>query len=362
MRAKAYAYLKYSLALLDILYTLILLLLFAASGLSSLLSQRLLSLGLSNYQVIPAYVSIVFLAYALFNLPFNFIQSFVLEHKFSLSNQKLGNWLSEHLKSLGLSLLFSLVLAFAFYYILFQFTAMWWLAISLFWIFFHLVIARLTPILVIPLFFKYKRLEDETLRGRIMRLAEKMSVGILDCFEIDFSKKTTKANAAFVGLGKSKRVILADTLKDKYSYDEIEVVLAHEFAHYKMRHLIKLILINSGAVLACFYLISVTQNYALGLFGMNSLRDIASLPVVLLYFMIMDIILTPLQNYTSRRLERDADIAALKNTGLKTAFISLMQKLADQNLSDRDPHPLIKFYFFDHPPANERIALAEAYK
>ena len=93
-----------------------------------------------------------------------------------------------------------------------------------------------------------------------MKLAEKMKVKILDCFEIDFSKKTLKANAAFVGIGNTRRVILADTLKDKYSHDEIEVILAHEFAHYQRRHLLKLITINALSTLAVFFLIFKTSS------------------------------------------------------------------------------------------------------
>lgn len=223
-----------------------------------------------------------------------------------------------------------------------------------------MILARLVPIIIIPLFFKYKKLSDEVLRQRILNLAKKMKIKLLDVFEIDFSKKTLKANAAFVGMGKTRRVILADTLKDKYTPEEIEVILAHEFAHYKMKHLLKLILLNSLVTLGCFYLIFRTSGSVLAAFGFSSLSDIAALPVVIIYFTLFGIITQPLTNLISRRFEKDADIAALKVTQNKDAFISMMNKLADQNLADRNPHPLIKFYFFDHPPISERISLAQA--
>jgi len=213
---------------------------------------------------------------------------------------------------------------------------------------------------IIPLFFKYKKLSDDTLRERILRLADKMKVRILDVFEIDFSKKTQKANAAFVGFGRTKRVILADTLRDKYSPDEIEVILAHEFAHYRLKHLLKLILVNSLATLLTFYFIFKTSNYFLALFGLSSLLDIAALPVIFLYWIVFGIVMQPLNNYISRRLERNADALALEATGLKGAFISTMNKLSEQNLADRKPYPLIKFFFFDHPPIDERIAMAKS--
>ena len=191
-----------------------------------------------------------------------------------------------------------------------------------------------------------------------MDLARQMKIKILDVFEIDFSKKTLKANAAFVGMGKTKRVILADTLKDKYSDEEIEVILAHEFAHYQMKHLLKIILINSLATILCFYIIFKTASYFLEYFKISSLSGISSLPLILAYLIIWGIITQPIMNYLSRRFEIKADLKAIKITRLKDAFISMMEKLSQQNLADRNPSRIIKFFFFDHPPIDERIALA----
>jgi len=188
-----------------------------------------------------------------------------------------------------------------------------------------------------------------------------MQIKVLEVFEINLSEKTTKSNAAFVGWGKTKRVILADTLQGKYSAEEVEVILAHEFAHYRFRHLWKLIFVNSMGVALVFYVLFRMSRYFLSIFGLASLRDTAALPLLIIYLVIFGIILQPLENYISRKLERNADIAALKITGLKGAFISLMDKLSSQNLADRNPHPLIKFFFFDHPPVDERIQLAERF-
>jgi STE24 endopeptidase len=187
-----------------------------------------------------------------------------------------------------------------------------------------------------------------------------MKIKILDVFEIDSSKKTVKANAGLVGWGKTRLVILADTLKEKYSPDEIEVILAHEFSHYKLKHLVKLVLIGALTTILCFYLIFKTSAYALSLFNLSSLSDIASLPLVFLYFILFGIVMQPWENYLSRRFEKNADSLAIKSSGLKQAFISTMDKLATQNLADRSPHPIIKLFFFDHPPIDERIKMAES--
>ncbi len=358
-KARRYSNRKYTLAIVNLVYLLGLLLVFAGSGLSSKLAQGLLRLTDESYLVIPLYFFVIYAVYYLLDWPLNFYQSYILEHKFSLSRQKIRDWLMDQLKSGIISYIIGLILISAFYYILRHNPRSWWLIISLFWIFFSLILAKLVPVIIIPLFFKYKELSDESLKKRIMALADKMKVKILDCFEIDFSKKTVKANAAFVGWGSTRRVILADTLKDKYSYDEIEVILAHEFAHYRLKHLIKLILTNALATVFIFYLIFKTNTYTLSLFNLSSLSDIAAFPVVIMYFAILGIVMQPLENYISRRLEKNADRMALRITGMKEAFISMMEKLAAQNLADQNPHPVIKFFFFDHPPVGERINMAK---
>jgi STE24 endopeptidase len=346
-----------------------LLLVFAGSGISKNLAQALLNFARNQYIILPLYLLIVSVIYYLLSLPLNLYSSYILEHKFCLSQQKIVDWFKDQIKAGIIYYVITVILIAAFYYILKHYIYTWWWVISLVWIFFSLILARLTPVVIIPLFFKYKKLSDDTLRERIMNLANRMKVNpaparrggvkILDVFEIDLSKKTLKANAAFVGIGKTKRVILADTLKDKYSYDEIEVILAHEFAHYKLKHLFKLILVNSLATIVAFYFIFKTSNYVLRLFSLSSLLDIAALPIIFLYLLIFGIVTQPFSNYISRNLERNADTLALKSTGLKEAFISMMEKLSNQNLSDRNPHPIIKFFFFDHPPTDERIATAK---
>jgi len=358
-KAKAYSLRKYLIAVIDTAYTLVLLFLFLGLSLSKTLAQQLALVTGNSYFVIPAYIFIVFLLHYLLSLPLHFYQSFILEHKFCLSAEKIRDWFADQFKAGLISYFVTLIVLGAFYLALARFPRFWWLVLSLFWIFFSLILARLAPVIIVPLFFKYKRLSDEALRQRIIDLAKKMQINILDVFEIDFSKKTLKANAALMGWGAARRVILADTLKDKYSVEEIEVVLAHEFAHYRLKHLIKLVLMNSAVIIISFYFLFKTGSFLLNLFGLSSFSDVAALPLVAIYLMSFGIILQPLENYISRRMERNADAEALKITGLKEAFISLMDKLAAQNLANRNPHPLIKFYFFDHPPIDERIAIAK---
>lgn len=360
-RASRYSRIKYLLIITETAYLIILLFLFTGFGFSSVLAKYLGGFIRNSSLLLAAYILIAYFGYYLLDLPFNFYHSFMLEHKFGLSNQRIKDWLIDQVKAGVIFYLIALLLAAAFYYILKHFLYSWWLVFSLFWIFFSLVLAKLAPVLIIPLFFKYKKISDDKLRERIIKLSERMGVKVLDVFEIDFSKKTLKANAAFAGWGRTRRVILADTLKDKYSSDEIEVILAHEFAHYRLKHLIKLILFNFLATATYFYIIFLTSDRVLWLLGFPFLWEVSALPVILLYLLILSIIMQPLQNYLSRRFEKEADREALKVTGLKEAFIGTFEKLAGQNLADRNPHPFIKFFFFDHPPIDERIAMAREY-
>jgi len=359
-KARSYSRLKYQLAILDIFFLLFLLLAFLASGLPQALARLIFKYTLFPQLIVPLNLFALSLGYYLLTLPLNLYRSYTLEHKFSLSTQKIKDWLLDQLKAAAVSYIIALILLSGFYYILALSPGLWWLIASVFYIFFSLILARLAPILIVPIFFKYKRLSDETLKKRLLALGDKFGVRVIDCFEIDLSKKTLKANAALLGWGRSRRVILSDTLKDKYSYDEIEVILAHELAHYKLKHLVRLILINSGLTIGCFYLIHASSRFVLGFFGLPSLGDVTALAVLALYFTLFGLVMEPFTNFISRRFERKADLLALKATGLKEAFISMMEKLSAQNLADRSPHPLIKFFFFDHPPVDERIEAARA--
>lgn len=329
-------------------------------GYSRRIADLFLPGGVPFLPGVAAYLAIGYASYYLLSLPLTYAHSFLLEHRFGLSNQNRIAWLKDQLKEAALSYLILVLLAWAFFYSLARFPHTWWLAASIFWFFFSAGLARILPVVIIPLFFKYSPLADEALTVRIRALAESMGIGPLDCFQIDFSAKTRKANAALVGWGKTRRVLLADTLKDSYSVDEITVIVAHEFAHYRQRHLVKLIAVNALLTAALFITVFITAERPLGFFGFASFSDIASLPVLLLYFLAFSVISRPLVNSIGRAFERSADRMALLVTGQPEAFISMMEKLGAQNLAERSPHPLVKFFFFDHPPLDERIAMAQS--
>ncbi|MCK9595060.1 MAG: M48 family metallopeptidase [Candidatus Omnitrophica bacterium] len=357
-KAHRYSSIKYCLAISQTVFFLLLLVLFIWSGASRALAADIAKLRLSGYLTLPVYLFAVSLAYSILSFPITFYQGFIIEHQFGLSRQGIGPWFIDQIKSGAIAYLFAVLLLGLFYFIVGRNPGQWWWIVSIAWFFFNVILARLAPVLIIPLFFKCTKLADEGLRQRIIKLAASMKICLLDVFEINLSKKTVKANAGLTGWGKSRRVILADTLKADYTADEIEVILAHEFSHYKLKHMIKLILLNSAATLLGFYLIFKTGSWALSASGLGSWLDIQAMPLIFVYFTVFSLFTQPCENYFSRRFERQADSMALQYTGMNEAFISAMDKLGRQNLADRDPRPLIKFFFFDHPPISERIAAA----
>lgn len=355
-KAHRYSSIKYCLAISQTVFFLLFLLLFTGLGLSQGLDRVISRLGISDLYSLPLYLFTFLLVCAMLSFPLSFYQGFMLEHQFGLSREGIKDWFVEQAKAGALGYLFTLLLLAGFYFIVRNNPQNWWWIAGLGWFFVTVVMAKMVPVLIIPLFFKYTKLSDEDLRQRIIRLAGKMRIALMDVFEINLSKKTVKANAGLTGWGKSRRVILADTLKADYTPDEIEVILAHEFSHYKLRHIIKLILLNTAGIILSFYLMFKTGSGVLSVYGINSWLSVQAIPVIFLYFSVFSLFIQPCENYFSRGFEREADSMALKYTGMNAAFISAMDKLADQNLSDRKPHPLIKFFFFDHPPVDERIA------
>jgi STE24 endopeptidase len=305
------------------------------------------------------YLLILGALYYIITFPLNLYETFILERKFSLSNNTYRSWIIDELKRLIISGTIFIIMMEAFYLIARNFPGVWWLACAVFWIIASIIFVKIFPLMIIPLFYKYKELSNPVLKDRAMKLAKKFNIKVLGVFEINLSKDTKKSNAAIVGWGNTKRVILADNLINEFTDDEIEVVVAHEMAHHKLNHIWKLLSIGSLSTIIFFFILNCIVQYAAGLSDTYHPFDIAALPIYLLLYALFNIVVSPIQNSISRKLETDADGMALKITNLKSAFISLMEKLAKANLSDMKPNIVIEFLFYDHPPISKRIESAK---
>jgi len=305
-----------------------------------------------------AYISFFCFGLYIIHLPLNYYLGFVWEHKFNLSNQTFKNWTVDEFKKSFISFVVIFILIQVVYLLLRKFPEGWWIGASMFWLFLTLVLARITPQFLIPLFYKYSVVEDAELRERVMSLFKKCNVTIENVYAIDASSKTKKPNAFVCGLGKSRRVVLGDTLLSDFTVSEIEAVVAHELAHYKNRDIIKIIAVNTVMVFAGFYLIDVLFKQL----GISNIADIAYFPVITLAFMVFGFLATPLSNWFSRWLEANADLFCLEMTKNPSAFATMMQKLGEMSLSDFAPNWFDEILFFDHPPIAKRILMAKEFE
>jgi STE24 endopeptidase len=291
-------------------------------------------------------------------LPLSFLQGFWLEHRYGLSNLTLAGWMKDELKGVALSGALA-VLGVEFLYVaIHRWPEHWWILCAVVFVGFFILLANLAPILIFPIFFKFKPLENPPLAERLLELSQRAGTRVKGIFEWKLSEKSKKANAALVGLGNTRRIVLSDTLLGQFQDEEVEAVLAHEFGHHVHRHMFQGIAIQGGATFLGFYLVHRTLGWLSPRFGFRGAADFANLPLLALVTVGLSLALLPGVNAHSRAMERQADAYALRAISSRDAFVSSMEKLADLNLAERHPHPWIEFVFHGHPSIEKRIAFA----
>jgi STE24 endopeptidase len=304
------------------------------------------------------YLLILAAGYEVILTPLSYYYGFILSHRYGLSKQNLASWLRDSAKGMGLQLLLGLALIIIVYWLIGSLPALWWLVAAAIMFLGSLILTWLTPTLLIPLFYRLKPLEEGELKQRLVDLARNAGVSIKECLTMDLSTKATTANAMLTGWGKTRRIIFTDTLLQGYSWDEIEVTLGHELAHHIHHDIPKLMGIRAATFLLAFYVASLALEAGAVFFSLQGISDIAGLPWLILVLVMPVLLLQPALNWYSRRLEGAADETALTLTNKPQAFLSLMTRLTDQNLSEAEPTRWTKLLFYDHPTYNERAKLA----
>lgn len=310
---------------------------------------------------VAAFTLLVLLVLELVALPQRFYQVFVLERRYGLSDVSLRVWLVNELKGLGVGVVLVLTAAEFVYVALARWPIWWWAATAAAGALAVIGLARLTPIVLLPLFYRCKPLDRATLRSRIESLSQRAGVPVLGVYEWSLGEKTRRANAALVGTGRSRRILLSDTLLAHYSDDEIEVILAHELGHHAHRD------IRNGLVIETI-LIAVACAAAAGALhflwrplGLEGPTDVAGLPLLALTAGILSFLTTPVLNAWSRRNEHRADRFALRLTERPDAFVSALRRLAAQNMAEERPSAATLWLFHTHPPFEQRIQAARAF-
>ncbi|MCA9188824.1 MAG: M48 family metallopeptidase [Pirellulaceae bacterium] len=309
-------------------------------------------------RLIAMYV-IVTLLHVAVSFPLSFFSGHVLEHKFGLSTQTWRGWLSRYVKRIGLLLVFGSLMMLVLFETIWLTHGWWWLVAAAGFFFVSIVLGRITPVVILPLFYKLTRLNDKELRSRMERLAEGTGLSIEGLYRMDMSKETTKVNAMLAGLGSTRRVIFGDTLLEKFSPDEIEVILAHEIGHHVHKHIVKLIGLGILFSAGGFWLVDRLLNaMAAGTLDYATL-PVSMLPVVMFALTVFSQVVEPLQNMVSRHFERQSDHYALTRTRMPDVYRNAFGKLAWINKVDPCPHPLEVFLFHSHPAISERLAMAD---
>ncbi len=355
MNAKKYNNIKLSVNITEAVLSFLLLLLFLISGYSSALKVFLIKHFNNSYFLFLAYVFLISAGLSLVLFPLKFYSGFYIEHKFNLSNQSFGSWLWEELKALIVGTAIVLPILLLFFYFINASPNYWWLYFALALFIFSVILAQILPVVVLPLFYKVTPIENNKLKEKIISLTNSAGLSVEDVYKFNMSKNTKKVNAAFTGLGKTKRIILGDTLLENFSVDEIITVVAHELGHFKRKHIVKNIFIATVFSFITFYLVSVIYKILLPSLGFSKVNDIAAFPLLVLLLVLISLITTPVTNYISRKFEYEADAYSAEKTGAGEVFVNTLIKINDLNLGDKQPHPLVELLFYSHPSIQKRI-------
>lgn len=358
-KAKAYARTMRRLAFVEFglsgAFVLVLLFTSLSPGLRDLVDfPRLIRVAL--------YFATLLIAFGILSAPLSFYGGFVVPRRYGLLRQSLRGWLLDGVKRGALGLVLGIGVMVCVYWLLGRFPDLWWLIAAAFVVLLGVAMTNLAPVVIIPLFYKLEPLADTCLRERLERLAERAKTKVRGVLTMNMSSKATTGNAALVGLGNTRRIILGDTVVDRYSAEEIEVIVAHELGHHVHRDIAKLMAIQSLVVLVGFLVVHLALKAGVPHFGFEGVGDVAAFPLFAVAFGVVALGLVPLTNAYSRRVEGAADAYALTLTKNAEGFITMMTRLANQNLSEAEPSRWVEWLFYDHPPYYKRVARARDYE
>ena len=309
------------------------------------------------------FLILVMVADYILYLPFSIYRGFVVEGEYGFMNQAFLEWWGEDLLGLLVGLILGILPMWFFYWVVSN-VKRWWLTFSLGLIPFIVLIVVIVPVVVSPLFNEFGPLEDKQLEAEILALADSVGIEGADIFQVNASKQSSKINAYVTGLFGTKRIVLFDTLIDNFTHGEIRFVVGHEMGHYLMNHMWWGLGVTALFMIFGLWLVNRTIHGVIHKFSQsfrfNRLSDIASLPLVLVFVSVIFFVFQPVTNGFSRMLERQADAYGMEVSGVSgetaaTAF----DKLAVLNLADPDPHPVIEFWFYNHPALKKRMAFVK---
>ncbi|NOY87954.1 MAG: M48 family metallopeptidase [FCB group bacterium] len=318
-----------------------------------------------KFFVVWFYLILFLLVNYIFNFPFDIYRNFFVENQYGFNHLTFWGWWKEGLLSLGLTMIIGIIPLW-FLYRLMEKLKRWWLWFSLGAIPFLVFFIIIAPVVISPLFNKFEPLKNKELKQMLLQEANKAGIEGAKVFQVNASKQSSKINAYVTGLLGTKRIVLYDNLIDNFTPEEIKFVMGHEMGHYVMHHVWKGLLVAILFILFALWLTNKTIYPVINRFKtklkFDRLSDIASLPLILLYFIIISFVFDPVTNGLSRHFEHQADIFGMNISGVSGEVAAkAFDKLSVYNLADPDPNPIIEFWFYDHPALKKRMEFVRHY-
>lgn len=310
------------------------------------------------------FFALIGLAEFLIGLPFEFYHSFIIEDRYGFNTKTVKIWISDILKSLLVMVVLGGMLLSALLLILKYAQWYWWVWAWFIFTSFQLIMVFLYPRFIAPLFNRFTQLESRELKSAIQRLAKRENMSIQEIYQMDATQRTRHTNAYLSGLGKTKRIVLFDSLIQSYKQDEILAIIAHEIGHFKKKHIKKQLIITGFASLFLFFFASklIACNVMYKSFGFSDTPYYVGLFLVGILWAPANFLLSPIGMAVSRKFEREADYYSLKILGTEKPLSNALKKMAKDNLSNLIPHPIYVFFNYSHPPLVERIRYLKAYE
>lgn len=300
----------------------------------------------------PLYFLFFYFALECALLPTRFLSGYRLEKKYALSKQTVGAWFADYLKGLLMGVVLFFVSASFFYSSLSRWPDDWWWILTLVIFLFSAFLSAVFPVWIMPLFYRSTRLEDPELESRCQETLKRCGLPRMPILKIHLGQKTVKANAALVGFGPTRRIVLGDTLLSGYTPDEIQMVTAHEVGHHIRRHVIRSLVLESALSAAGLFILFRA-------IPPEILSDPHALPILMLLVLAAGLLVMPARNSLSRAHEREADRFALKLYPEEAVFTSLMEKLSRNNLANPEPSRWEEFLLYSHPSKKNRVRAAQ---
>ena len=298
-------------------------------------------------------------AHGVLAFPLAWLSGFHVPRRYGLLHQPLAGWLADRVKAAALGAAVGLAGVEALYALL-RATPLWWLGMAALAFGFSVLVTAVVPVWILPLFYRLTPLADDTLRARLLGLARRAGVPALGVWVADQSRKSRTANAAVVGLGHTRRILLYDTLTDAFPPHEVEAVLAHELGHHVHGDIRRGLAVHGALSLVVFWLADEALRAGPRLWGLTGPADPAGIAWLALVMLGLGLVTAPVANGFSRFVERQADDFALALTRDPGGFIGAMERLASLNLAERRPHRLKELMLYSHPALDRRIARARA--